>query len=137
MAFVPYGKRESFLLTAIPESIRDALRKEAEVQNTSMTNVVGEILCDHYKLKWSSSGRPLRSDFSGGVNLGLRLPPAVLEMVRAEAHGREIAQRAVILEIIARHFSLAVPEATKVNPARRRGRPRVHGRPKGRGRSRA
>jgi hypothetical protein len=136
VVFVPYGKRESHLLTAIPENLRVALRTEAESQNTSMTNVMGEIMCGRYGLEWSSSGRPLRSDFSGGVNLGVRLPPAVFDKIRAEAHEREVAMRSVMLTAIAEHFELEPPDETTVNPARRRGRPRAHGRPKGRGRSR-
>lgn len=133
--FVPYGKRETFLLTNVPEGLRLELRVVAEAEGTSMTDLVVGILSERYELGWTPSGRALRSDFLGGRNLSLRLPPAVFKAVKEEGDERGVAMRSVIMTALCERFSIDPPEETKVDPARRRGRPRKHGQPRGRGRS--
>ena len=131
MSFVPYGKRDGYLLKAIPAPLREALAAEARERDTSLTNIVGAALAARYWLEFEPSRRPLAGDFVGGASLGLRLPPAVMEAVRGEADKRSLAMRSVILLCLSERFGLEPPSLTKVNPDRRPGRPK-HGRPRGR-----
>jgi len=135
VSFIPYGKREGYLLNSIPKPIRRRLSKEAEKRNTSLANVVSEVLAGRYGIEIELSSRTFgqgRESFDGGgSSLGLRLPPAVLQAVRAEADARGVAMRSVMLIALSDHFGLKAPESTKVDPARRPGRPK-HGRPRGR-----
>jgi hypothetical protein len=143
MSFIPYGRREGYLLNAIPKPLRRRLSKEAEKRNTSLANVVSEVLAGRYGIEIELSSRVFgqgvqgRESFDGGgSSLGLRLPPTVLQAVRAEADGRRVAMRSVMLIALSDHFGLEPPESTKVDPKRRPGRPK-HGRPRGRKGARA
>ena len=122
MGFVPYTHRHGYIVSNMPAPHMRRLAKQAERQNTSAANIVGRILADRYGLRFEPSTRKQRRPLTE-PSLSVRLPDELWNAVEAEAVGRGITMRSVILDALSERFGLKAPEPTIVY-GRRPGRPR-------------
>ncbi len=123
--FVPYQQRVGYLLNNVPETIMRRLHRTAAKEKTSMTNIVGEILSERYRVDFIPSARPQLLSSSPTRNLSLRLPALMMQAARREADDRAVTIRTVLLDALAEALRLKPPPPTSVDPAKRPGRPRT------------
>lgn len=119
---MPYTHRHGYIVSNMPAPHMRRLAKQAERQNTSAANIVGSILAARYGLQFEPSTRKHRQPLNTTV-LSVRLPGELWAAVEAEAVGRGITMRSVILDALSDKFGLKAPEPTIVY-GRRPGRPR-------------
>ena len=126
-AFVPYTVRTGYLLNGIPPAHQRRLHKRAVKQNTSVANVIGQILADRYGIDFQPSGRPLIAPTVAAASgrFSLRLPQEVVDAVRAEADVRAVTMRSVMIDALSEALKLKSPPPTAVDPVKRPGRPRT------------
>lgn len=122
VGFVPYTQRHGYILNGVPKPHMRRLQKESTRRDTSVTNVVGQILANRYQLAFSPSTRN-HVPVHDGATVSFRLPHELFTAVTHEAISRNVTVRSVILDALSQSFKLKAPEPTPV-PGRRPGRPR-------------
>jgi len=121
--FVPYSGRDTYQLHGIPQAHRRNIERRAVKQNTSFANIVSQALADQCGITYAPSVRKhrpltwLRSD-----SLVIRVPPEVMDCVRAHARHEQITLRSAMLNLLSDAFMLKRPVATHVEPGREPGR---------------
>ena len=119
-----YREREGYLLNGVPRTHMRALAKLANQQNTSLTNITGTLLAQCLGIEFQASARPRKGANRDAKTIFLKLPPDLLEWIRAEAARRSVTMRTVILDCLSVSLGLKAPGPTHVAPDRRPGRPK-------------
>lgn len=119
--FVPYVRREGYILNHVPDLHLRRLQDRAYRLHTSVADVMVSLLAARYGLGYHPSGRPPRGATT--KSLSLRLPVEVIAAVRKEAESRNVTIRTVMLDAVSDSFRLKRPAPTSVTPGKRPGRP--------------
>lgn len=98
----------SYLLTNIPPDLRMALSAQAERDDTSVSDTIRAILCQHYSLECP----PVSHGYQAGrdthsPNRLLRVQPALFKAVKRDAKRQRHTMRHIILSILEEHDSRA------------------------------
>ena len=98
-----------YLLRDIPDHLRSAIEEDADLDGTSMIEVVRGILCAHYKLDCSPVDSVQRSEFIPGTGtMVLRLQPELFEKLNADVQKAASpygAKKKVVMDILADHYN--------------------------------
>jgi hypothetical protein len=97
----------------VREDIRKAVEADARERDSSMNDVVGEILARRYGYVWTPSGYPY-TDGTESTQWLLRVPGALRDSIRDHAKGMPSGtMRGVIMAALAQHYGLPVESPRK------------------------
>ena len=104
----------TYLLRDIPEDTRARIEEDAEVDGTSMIEVVREILCSHYELNCEAveTSGPPPPPIKGTDTMLLRVQPALFSAIKKDAEKMDSpygAMRKVIFGILTAHYNGGIP----------------------------
>ena len=100
----------SYLLRDIDPEIRKAIEADAELDGSSMIEVVRGILCSHYQLDCEPVENSVRQEkITGTDTMVLRLQPTLWEAIKADAGTTYGATRKTITDILAAHYNGGTP----------------------------
>lgn len=94
----------------LPTEIREALERDAQEKDTTLNDVAGEILADHFELGWERSGRPYRTM---AEQFKMRVPEHLHFKVRTSAAAAGHTVRGTALSAIAEHYGLETIKPTR------------------------
>ena len=102
-------KWPSYLITPLPETLRDAVEADAEENGESMSEVMRQILCGHYRLRCESVERFGGPKPEGSDRFVLRMQPELFRALKRDAAKHHTTMKALVLETLSAHYNGGVP----------------------------
>lgn len=107
-----------------PPELKAKLVEAAEADASNMTEIVTQILCKHYGLRFIPSGRRSTASPDGPV-INVSLPLDVRQAVKLNAVTNGRSDALEIFAVLAKHFGLRMPQPPPPVRKPRRRRPSV------------
>jgi hypothetical protein len=98
----------------VPEDIRAKVLADAESRNTSVNDVLGEILSTRYGLAWEPTG--YRYTASKSEQWFIRMPAVLKHTIQAHADAIGGKQTGCVLLALAQHYNLDAPTTKTRRP---------------------
>jgi hypothetical protein len=86
---------------SLPRALRRALERDARGKNTTLNDVAGEILAEHYGIEWVHSGRSYERTSD---RFRLKVPDAMHRLLLMEAADRLGTLRGVAIGTLEAHY---------------------------------
>ncbi len=93
----------SFLVRNLSPSLLKRMRKEAEKERRSLSDLMRAILCEHYGLDCAPSGAPTRIKL-GAQTQHLKIHPHLKRAIEEESKETGISEQRLVHEALEAHY---------------------------------
>lgn len=95
----------SYLITRLPDALREAIEADAEESYTSMSEVMRQILCAHYELRCESVDRFGGPKPQGSDRFVLRVQPELFRAIKRDAEKSGTVMRTLMIDVLEAHYA--------------------------------
>lgn len=99
----------AFLLRNIEIGLLRKLKKDARQEKRSLSDLIRDILCAHYKMECAPSGADSKLEFGARTQL-LKLQPELFQAIKEDSAESGISMRELVLDALESRYVTAEEE---------------------------
>lgn len=98
--------RVEIIVQAVPESLRDAITRDAESRDVSLNEAAVSVLADRFGVDREPSGAAFTGATASDTML-LSVPDELRRRIRLEAAAQGVTMRGTVLKTLAQHYGIS------------------------------